>query len=152
MPGILPQRGPRPIRLTCLAMPAAPWASAPQRWPCRGWSHTRPRCSPPWRSLARAACGAASLAKSAEGNFEPALTHREKRVQIKPSPQSPATPPPRHGRRTVSSSTSPHDSGSCPGLGCCEDLCPLPMRTACPLLDTRLPLQPGVRLACCELS
>lgn len=78
----------RPSQLTCPAMPAALWASAPQRWLCRGWSHTHPRCSPPWRSLARAACGAASLAKSAEGNFEPALTHREKRVQTKLSLQS----------------------------------------------------------------
>lgn len=76
MPGSS-QREARPSELTYRAKPAAPWASELRRWPCRGWSHTRPRCSPPWRSLAQAACGAAFLAKSAEGNSEPELTQRE---------------------------------------------------------------------------
>lgn len=64
---------------TCQVTPAVPWASAPRRSLCRGWSHRRQRCSPPWRSPAQAACGAAFLAKSAEGNFEPVSTHREER-------------------------------------------------------------------------
>lgn len=71
---------------TCRVMPAARWASALPRSLCRGWSHTRRRCSPPWRSPARAACGAASLAKSAEGNFEPASTHREKSHEVTQGP------------------------------------------------------------------
>lgn len=57
---------------TCQAVLAGRWASAPQRWPCRGWSHKLRRCSPPWGSRGRGACGAACLARSVAGSFGPA--------------------------------------------------------------------------------
>lgn len=57
---------------TCQAVLAGRWASAPRRWPCRGWSHKLRRCSPPWGSRGRGACGAACLARSVAGSFGPA--------------------------------------------------------------------------------
>lgn len=74
--------------LTCPGVPAARWASAPPRSLCRGWSHTRRRCSPPWRSPAQAACGGAFLAKSAEGNFEPVSSHRKENREVTRGPRN----------------------------------------------------------------
>ena len=61
-----------PTRLTYQAVLAGRWASAPQRWPYRGWSHKHRLCSPPWRSRGQGACGGACPARSAAGSFGPA--------------------------------------------------------------------------------
>lgn len=67
--------------VTCRAEPAGPWASAPRRWPCRGWSHTLPRCSPPLGSPAPAACGGACPARSAAGSSAPEGAHNQHESQ-----------------------------------------------------------------------
>lgn len=68
--------------LTYQAVLARRWASAPQRWPCRGWSHKHRLCSPPWRSRGQEACGAACPARSAARSFGPESGTRTPRYSI----------------------------------------------------------------------
>lgn len=60
--------------LTYQAVLAGRWASAPQRWPCTGWSHTHRLCSPPSGSRGQGACGVACPARSAARSFGPEST------------------------------------------------------------------------------
>lgn len=67
--------------VTCRAGPAGQWASAPQRWLCRGWSHTPRRCSPPSGSPGLAACGGACPARSGAGSSGPKRPHIQHEIQ-----------------------------------------------------------------------
>lgn len=67
--------------VTCRAGPAGQWASAPQRWPCRGWSHTLRQCSPPSGSPGLAACGGACPARSGAGSSGPERPHIQHEIQ-----------------------------------------------------------------------
>lgn len=71
--------------LTYRAVLAGRWASVPQRWPCRGWSHTHQQCSPRLGSRGQAACGAASPARSAAKNFGPGSTMNRETIRVKGS-------------------------------------------------------------------
>lgn len=69
--------------LTYQAVLAGRWASVPQRWPYRGWSHTHRQCSPRLGSRGQAACGAASPARSAAKNFGPESTINRETIRVK---------------------------------------------------------------------